>query len=239
MKWTFASTGMIIVGLFGILIIILFHEITVSNEQDYYTLREATEASMIEAIDSTYYRLTGKLKMNEEKFIENFTKRFIKSSTFGQGNYHVDFYQINEYPAKVSLRIIDDTNSYNIFTTFDESIGATQARIVNELSAIIDGYEIEDKYDFVKVLPNELSGPPPVINGCVAQAPDVDCHFNSDFQRQLDSDTEGKYNVVKTTTGCVVYMNVGAPMPIPIEYSNITTTCKSGYHIDTSGWCVC
>ncbi len=141
MKWSFAAVGLIIIGLFGIMIIVLFHEITVSNEQDYFTLKEATEASMIEAVDTTYYRLTGKIKMSAEKFVENFTQRFTKSATFGQGNYYIEFYQIIEYPAKVSLRIVDATNSYSIFTSFDDSLGSTQTNIVNELSAILDGYE--------------------------------------------------------------------------------------------------
>ena len=159
MKWTFATAGLIIIGLFGIVIIILFHEITVSNEQDYYTLKEATEAAMLEAVDSAYYRLTGRLKMNEEKFVENFTRRFVNSSTYGQGNYYIDFYQISEYPAKVSLKIVDNTNQYNIYTTFDESLEPTQAKIVNSLSAIIDGYDIDESYSYIEgVYVDELGG---------------------------------------------------------------------------------
>ncbi len=138
MKWSFASLGLIMMGLFGILVILLFNEITVSNEQDYYTLKDATEAAMIDAVDVAYYRLTGKIKISEEKFVENFTRRFTETSTFGQGNYSIEFYQIIEYPAKVSLRIVDPTNAYNIYT-YDSSVGATQANIVNELSAILDG----------------------------------------------------------------------------------------------------
>ena len=140
MKWSFASLGLILMGLFGILVILLFNEITVSNEQDYYTLKDATEAAMIDAVDVAYYRLTGEIKISEEKFVENFTRRFTETSTFGQGNYSIEFYQIIEYPAKVSLRIVDATNAYNIYT-YDSSVGATQANIVNELSAILDGYK--------------------------------------------------------------------------------------------------
>lgn len=141
MKWSFASVALIIIGLFGIVIILLFNEITVSNEQDYYTLKEATEAAMIESIDITYYRLTGNLKMSQEKFVENFTRRFTETSTFGQGNYDIIFHQISEYPPKVSIRIVDSTNSYNIYNTFSVDVDATQLDIVNELSAILDVYE--------------------------------------------------------------------------------------------------
>ena len=139
MKWSFASVGLIIMGLFGLLIILLFNEITISNEQDYYTLKEATEAAMVDAIDVAYYRFTGEIKMSKEKFVENFTRRFTETSTFGQGNYGIEFYQIIEYPAKVSLRVVDRTNTYNIYNTYSVDIDATEATIVNELSAILDG----------------------------------------------------------------------------------------------------
>ena len=122
-------------GLFGLLIIILFNEITVSNEQDYYNLKNAAEASMIDAVDVAYYRLTGEIKISKEKFVENFTRRFTENSTFGQGNYSIVFYDIMESPPKVSLRIYDNTNSYNIYNI------ETDAKIVNEITAILDGYK--------------------------------------------------------------------------------------------------
>ncbi len=134
MKWSFASVGLIIIGLSGLLIILFFNEITVSNEQDYYTLKDATEAAMIDAVDLAYYRLTGEIKISQEKFVENFTRRFTNVSTFGEGNYTIEFGQIIEYPAKVSVRIIDKTNSYNIYTE-----EATQANIINEITGILDG----------------------------------------------------------------------------------------------------
>ena len=141
MKWSFASIGLIVMGLFGLLIIILFNEITVSNEQDYYTLKDATEAALIESVDVAYYRLTGEIKISKEKFVENFTRRFTETSTFGQGNYDIIFYQINESPAKVSLKIVDSTNSYNIYNNYSVDLDATQIEVVNELSAILDGYK--------------------------------------------------------------------------------------------------
>ena len=140
MKWSFASVGVILIGLFGIVIILMFNEITVSNEQDYYTLKEAAEAAMIESVDVAYYRLTGQIKISQEKFVENFTRRFTETSTFGQGNYDIEFYQISETPPKVSLRIVDNTNKYNIYT-FNSDVKATQTKIVNELSAILDVYK--------------------------------------------------------------------------------------------------
>ena len=136
MKWSFATLGLIMIGLFGFIIIIMFNDITVSNEQDYYTLKDAAEASMIESVDVAYYRLTGEIKMNQEKFVENFTRRFTETSTFGQGNYDIIFNQISETPPKVSITIVDATDQYNAY-----NVEVTDFNIVNQLSAILDVYK--------------------------------------------------------------------------------------------------
>lgn len=78
MKWSFASVGMIVLGIIGVMVIVLFQQITTSNENDYYLLKEITEASMIESIDLKYYRETGDLKIIKEKFVENFTKKIFR-----------------------------------------------------------------------------------------------------------------------------------------------------------------
>lgn len=136
MKWSFASVGLIMIGLFGFIIIIMFNEITVSNEQDYYTLKDATEAALIEAVDVAYYRLTGDIKISQEKFVENFTRRFTETSTFGQGNYNIVFNQISESPPKVSITIVDSTNRYNAY-----NVEMAEFDIANQLSAVLDVYK--------------------------------------------------------------------------------------------------
>ena len=136
MKWSFASVATIVLGIFGLFIILLFSEITVSNDQDYYSLKEATEAAMIESVDIAYYRLTGDVKIVKEKFVENFTRRFTETSTFGQGNYQIDFYQISETPPKVSIRIVDKTTNYRIYSYDSENYN-----ILNEITAILDTYK--------------------------------------------------------------------------------------------------
>ncbi len=140
MKWSFAAIGVFLLGFIGIVIILFFTEATVSNEQDYYTLKEAAEASMIDSIDIAYYRLTGDIKISQEKFVDVFTRRFSQVSTYGQGNYSIDFYQIIESPAKVSIRIVDNTKKYTLLnTSVDSENSKLQAKIVNELSLIING----------------------------------------------------------------------------------------------------
>ena len=72
MKYAFVSAGIIAFGLIGLTLLFLFGALTVNNEQDYYNLKEVTEAAMVESIDIAYYRKTGELKMSQEKFVENF-----------------------------------------------------------------------------------------------------------------------------------------------------------------------
>lgn len=138
MKWSFSALGLIVMGLFGFMILMLFSEITISNEQDFYSIKEVTESAMIESIDIAYYRLTGKIKISREKFVENFSKRFIKNSIYGDENYDIIFYSIREDPPKVSIGIIDSTQTYNIYT---ETLDPTRIDVVNKITAILDSYE--------------------------------------------------------------------------------------------------
>lgn len=142
MKWSFANVGMIILGLTGVLTIVFLGELAISNDQDYYSLKEAAEAAMEESVDVAYYRLSGQIKINKEKFVENFTRRFKTTSTFGEGNYEIEFCDISESPPKVSIRIVDKTNRYNLFNTLNNTVevDATEIDIVNQLSGILDVY---------------------------------------------------------------------------------------------------
>lgn len=130
MKWTFASFFMVMLGLSGIFIIFLFQDITVSNEDDYFLLKEITEASMMDSIDLAYYRVSGKVKINQEKFVEVFIRRFAESSTLSAKGYKLDFYDIMEEPPKVTVRITNQTNSYDVSTE--------DFNIINDISAILE-----------------------------------------------------------------------------------------------------
>ena len=67
-------------------------------------LKEITEASMYDSIDKTNYINTGTIKINSEKFIENFTRRFAESAPLSS-TYEIRIYDISEYPPKVSLSV--------------------------------------------------------------------------------------------------------------------------------------
>ncbi len=130
MRWSYSIIAVIILGLFSLFILFLFEEATVANEQDYYNLKETTEASMYEAVDVAYYRDTGNIKIIQEKFIESFLRRFSQNQKLD--NYNVQFYDIMEEPAKVTVKVSNDTNTYNIYGS------GSRVKVVNKLSAILD-----------------------------------------------------------------------------------------------------
>lgn len=132
MKWSFATVGIILLGLTGIAIILLFQQITTNNENDYYLLKEITEAAMIDAIDYERYRETGNLRIVKEKFVENFTRRFAESTIFVTNDYNIEFYDIMEEPPKVSIIVNTGLGKYNIGGTADEY------GIANKLDAILE-----------------------------------------------------------------------------------------------------
>ena len=132
MKWSFASVGLIVLGLIGVAIIILFQQVTTTNESDYYLLKEVTEAAMIDAIDLAYYRDTGDLKIVKEKFIENFTRRYAESTVFANYNYTIKSYYIMETPPKVSVIIDTGLGEFTINGNTDDY------NVANKLDAILE-----------------------------------------------------------------------------------------------------
>ena len=119
MKWSFTGVGLIVFGLIGLTIILLFEQITTSNENDYYLLKEITNAAMVDSIDIAYYRETGDLKIVREKFVENFTRRYSESTLFIGTSYVISFYDIMEIPPKVTVLIDTGLGQYRIFNDVD------------------------------------------------------------------------------------------------------------------------
>ena len=136
MRWAFSSVGMVAAGLVGIMIILLFQELTVNNEEEYYLLKEINESAMYDSVDLAYYRDTGKLKIVQEKFVENFTRRFAQSaSVLNTKNYSLEFYNIMEIPPKVSVIIRTETRDYTIF---GNHLGTRSYGVSNRLDSILE-----------------------------------------------------------------------------------------------------
>lgn len=132
MKYTFWGVGLIIAGLFGIFFIVLFENVTLNNESEYYVLKESVKAAMYESVDFAYYRSTGNLKIREEKFVANCTRRFYNNINGNGSGYTLTFYDIMESPPKVTILASSTTDSY-------EFIGSEEGfEIENVLSAILE-----------------------------------------------------------------------------------------------------
>ena len=135
MRESFWGYWIILLGIFVIVIMMLVSNLTTTNTQDYYLIKEVTEASMVDAIDYAYYRQSGELKMNREKFVESFLRRFAENVALS--TYQVDFYGIYEAPPKASVEI--KTRSRAISVVGD----ATQFDMVERIDSIVEGNKLE------------------------------------------------------------------------------------------------
>ena len=98
--------GIILLGLFTLVIINLISNVGSQNELDYYLLQETVEASMYDAVDYAFYRDTGLLKVDRDMFLESFVRRFSQSVKASRSReYKVKIIDFNETPPKVSVEI--------------------------------------------------------------------------------------------------------------------------------------
>ena len=146
MKWSTVTVGVMILGIIGVSIILLFQQLTTTNENDYYLLKEITEAAMVDSIDISYYRETGELKIVREKFVENFTRRFAESTLIIGTKYTIKFFDIMEEPPKVSVRIDTGIDNYKIYNT------SGNYEVLNQLTGI---FEYVGKSDNGKTISGE------------------------------------------------------------------------------------
>lgn len=105
--------GVAIVGL-----MISVQGITTTTTQDYYSIKEITEASMLESVDYGYYRDYNEVKMNGEKFMEVFV-RMLAETMGSTDTYQVNFYAIYEAPPKVSVEIKSNSGTNFISNGYD------------------------------------------------------------------------------------------------------------------------
>lgn len=171
MKYTYWGLGLIMFGLFGLVFIVMFESITINNESEYYVLKEAMEAAMLESVDLACYRTgdengyidlnddgviddidgdgditddpddkyacgNNDVKIIEQKFVENFTRRFAASISGDVTEYQIEFYDIMESPPKATVVIKAKTQEY-MLSPSDTKDSFT---IVNDLSGILELY---------------------------------------------------------------------------------------------------
>ena len=144
MKEAFWGILIIVLGIFGIVCINLFQNVTVDNDKVYYVLKESTEASAHDSIDLSYYRLGGSLRIVEDKFVENLARRFSQSIT--AGNYTISVQNINELPPLMSVKVRSGVTSMK----------GEEFNLTNRVDAIIETkYKLSEVLDFLGITEDE------------------------------------------------------------------------------------
>ena len=128
--------GIIILAIITFGVVNIVQNYQTGNELDYYLLRETTEAAMTDAVDVGYYRLSGLLRIDKEKFVESFIRRFAESVSNSR-TYDIGFYDINETPPKVSVLVKSETAA---------SIDGEGLGLTNKIDVILESNYHENKY---------------------------------------------------------------------------------------------
>lgn len=98
------TVGIILLSVIALLLINVLSNYSTGSELDYYLVKETTDAAMKDAIDDSYLRTCGIHRMDKEKFVESFLYRFADSVDTTR-DYKIGFYDINEMPPKVSVKV--------------------------------------------------------------------------------------------------------------------------------------
>ena len=89
MRESYWGYWIILLGVFVIVIMMLVSNVTTTNTQDYYIIKEVTEQSMVDAVDLAYYRTSGELKINADKFVESFLRRFSENVALSEDTFYI------------------------------------------------------------------------------------------------------------------------------------------------------
>ncbi len=153
-----------VMGILGIVLINIFGNVIMSNEQNYYLLKEITEAAMIDAVDLKAYRdgigwdgvtedtdpesmhcmegIPGTIRIIEEKFVESFVRRFASSAQLNR-KYKIIINDIDECPPKVTVTLVA-TEEFSFLSMFNVEYNSGED-IVNVLTGILEN-KTPDEY---------------------------------------------------------------------------------------------
>ncbi len=98
------TVGIIFLSLLALLLVNVLSNYSTGSELDYYLVKETTDAAMGDALDLSYLRTCGIYRIDKEKFVESFLYRFA-DNVDSTRNYKIGFYDINEVPPKVSVKV--------------------------------------------------------------------------------------------------------------------------------------
>ncbi len=130
MRNSFWGYLLIVLGIGIIITMILIYSYTSTNENDYYLLKETTEAAMIDAIEQDQLK-NDKVVMNKAKFMESFIRRFSEVNNVDR-EYKINFYKIVEDPPLAVVEVKTTTGNFVI----DQDL--VNVPIVNRITGIIE-----------------------------------------------------------------------------------------------------
>ena len=131
--WGYA---LLTLGIFAIGIIWFFANATRTDQHNYNLLKETVESAMYDAIDLAAYRKDGTVRIEEEKFVENFIRRFAANADLSN-TYKIEIYDINEVPPKVSLKVLSK-NTTSLTSPDKKETETYEFDLVNNIDAILE-----------------------------------------------------------------------------------------------------
>lgn len=131
MSESFWGTFIISAGVLIIAVIFFMQKVTNTTEQNYTLIKETTQAAMQDAFDYASYMVDGEtVRINREVFVESFIRRFSQNASLSN-TYVIEFYDINECPPKVSLKV--KTKEGRVIANQE-----VQFDITNQIDAILE-----------------------------------------------------------------------------------------------------
>lgn len=134
MKNAIWGYAVIALGILAIVFIFFFANVTNTDQHNYNLLKETVEASMYDALDLAEYRTNGTIQIDEDKFVENFLRRFAENASL-RDSYQIEIYDISEKPPKVSLKVYTYRGGS---TSITGDTVEFKADIVNTIDAILE-----------------------------------------------------------------------------------------------------
>ena len=91
---------------------------------------------MWDSVDYAAYRAYGTIKINREKFVENFTRRYAESASKSR-TYKIKFVDINERPPKVSVMVTSSVtgNAGSVLRATEDPV---TVNLNNRIDAILE-----------------------------------------------------------------------------------------------------
>lgn len=132
MKESFWAVLVVGMGITSIFLVYFFQTVTNTSEHNYELLKETTEAAMFDALDLAAYRKDETIRIDQERFVDSFIRRFAQDATLSH-EYDISIYDVHEQPPKVSIMV--KTFNVGFFSLGGE---ATSFSLTNRIDAILE-----------------------------------------------------------------------------------------------------